>query len=164
MSFSQISRHVGASWRLIGIGEMSEWNVQAATAREIYLQDLSKYKQTAEYKEYQKYLVDFKLKNSSSHQRLNRRSPSRRSSHVTDGGLEGSASLEGWLPLTNISASPHTQPQEHINSSATTCQAKMETPKCTYCSYYPPIETPPPSSTSPQIYSHCRGSRELILG
>lgn len=153
MSFSQISRHVGTSWRLIGNGEMSEWNVQAATTREIYLQDLSKYKQTAEYKEYQKYLVDFKLKNSSSHQRLNRRTTWRRSSHVTDGGLEGSASLEGWLPLTNTSASPHTQPQEHINSSATTCQAKMETPKCTYCSYYAPIETLPPSSTSPRHLS-----------
>jgi hypothetical protein len=146
MSFSQISSYVGASWRLIGNREMSEWNAQAATTREIYLQDLGKYKQTAEYKEYQNYLVDFRLKNSSSHQRLNRRSTSRRSSNVTNGGLEGSASFKGWLPLMSTSAFPQTQPQKHINSSAMTCQAKMETHKCTYCGYYTPIETPSSST------------------
>jgi hypothetical protein len=148
MSFSQISSYVGASWRLIGNREMSEWNVQAATTREIYLLDLGKYKQTAEYKEYQNYLVDFRLKNFSSHQRLNQRSTSRRSSNVTNGGLEGSASFnKGWLPLMNTSAFPQTQPQEHNNSSA-----KVETPKCTYCGYCPPIETPP-SSTLPRHLS-----------
>jgi hypothetical protein len=150
MSFSQISSYVGASWQLIGNREMSEWNVQAATTREIYLEDLGKYKQTAEYKEYQNYLVDFRLKNFSSHQRLNQRSTSRRSSNVTNGGLEGSASFnKGWLPLTNTSAFPQTQPRKHINSSAMTYQAKMETPKCACCGYYPPIETPP-SSTLPR--------------
>jgi hypothetical protein len=145
MSFSQISRHVGASWRLIGNGEMSEWNVQAAVTRDIYLQDLGKYKQTAEYQEYQKYLVDFQLKYPSSRQRLNRPSTSRRWANVTDG--------EGRPPPTNTLAFPQTRPQEHINSSATTCQAKTKTPKCTYCGYYPPIETPPPSSTSPRHLS-----------
>jgi hypothetical protein len=79
-------------------------------------------------KNIKKYLVDFRLKNSSSHQRLNRRSTSRRSSHVTDGGLEGSASLEGWLPLMNTSASPHTQPQEHITHQPRPAKLKWRFP------------------------------------
>lgn len=95
LSFSQFSRHVGASWQLFGNRELSEW--------------LEKYRQTAEYKEYQRYLVDFKLKDSSSQSRLNRRSTLRRSSNTTDGDLEGSASLGGWLPPMDPSAFLHTQ-------------------------------------------------------
>jgi hypothetical protein len=117
-----------ASWQLFGNGELSEWKVQAATTRVIYIQDLERYRQTTEYKEHQRYLVDFKLKDSSSHPLLNGRSASRRSSNPTDGDPEGSASLEGWLPPTNPSAFPYIQTQEDINSSATTWQTKSN--KC----------------------------------
>jgi hypothetical protein len=61
-----MSKRVGESWKLFGSKEPSEWKIQAARTKRIYLQDLEKYKKTDEYQEYQRYLVNFKFEHRSS--------------------------------------------------------------------------------------------------
>lgn len=102
LSFTQISQRIGKSWQLFGSGEPSKWKMQAAKTKDAYLQDLGEYKKTDEYREYQRYLVDFKRKRKSSSITRSRRPLPRRSSNPRvdvcgDYNHKVSRRLENWL-------------------------------------------------------------------
>lgn len=123
LSFTQMARQVGESWQLFGSAELSEWKLRAAAARELYLQDLEEYKQTGEYKEYQRYLFDFKLMSSMSHPRPRRQSISQHAPK-TDADQKVSATRRHGPSYPNLSACPNLQTQHDIKPEATTCQTK----------------------------------------
>jgi hypothetical protein len=126
-----VSKRVGESWKLFGSKEPSEWKIQAARTKCIYLQDLEKYKKTDEYQEYQRYLVNFKLEHKSSsgaNQGLSQCPMSRSSSNASidvhqNGKVSGKA--ESWL-LSKPSSYPSTKPEGYINSNTTCGQTLKE--------------------------------------
>lgn len=59
-SFTEISRHVGESWQSLTPEEKAGWKQQASLPLEKYKADLEKYQKSESYKEYQRYLVNFK--------------------------------------------------------------------------------------------------------
>jgi hypothetical protein len=127
LSFTQLSQRVGESWQLLGSEEPSEWKIQAAITRGIYLQDLEKYKKTGEYREYQRYLADFKHKSRFGQNRRPRQRPlSRNSSNASidaDQIGKSSGGVENWLQ-TDPSSCPSNKSQASINSD-TTCRQTL---------------------------------------
>jgi hypothetical protein len=142
LSFTQIARQVGKSWQLAGNAELSEWKLQAASMRELYLQDLEKYKQTKEYKEYRRYLFDFKITSSSPHPRSRRQHAS--SSTDADGKVSGTRRHGSSCP--NLSAYPNLQTQHYIKPEATACQTRPPAPHGTQSVYCILPGGPPPGS------------------
>lgn len=63
LSFTEIAKCVGERWQAQSPGEKEPFESQAAAAKEKYNTEMSKYKTTESYKEYLRYLADFKLKN-----------------------------------------------------------------------------------------------------
>ncbi|CAO3661608.1 unnamed protein product [Umbelopsis ramanniana] len=62
MSFTDLAKIVGDRWKSISPGEKEQYDRTALNAKEEYLEALSKYEQTDDHKDYQRYLVDFKVK------------------------------------------------------------------------------------------------------
>lgn len=65
LTFTEIAKQVGESWQVLLAEEKEPYESQASTAKEKYQAEMIKYKKTDEYKEYSKYLADFKIKNAS---------------------------------------------------------------------------------------------------
>jgi hypothetical protein len=62
LSFTEIAKLVGQNWQLLSPEEKSFYEAQAAAAKQEYQRKLSEYKKTDKYKEYLKYLADFRAK------------------------------------------------------------------------------------------------------
>jgi len=124
LSFTQMARQVGESWQLFGSAELSEWKLRAASARELYLQDLEEYKQTREYREYQQYLFDFRIKSSMSHPRPRRQSISQRAPKSIDADQNLSATRRHRPSHSNLPACPNLKTLHYITPEAKTCQTK----------------------------------------
>ncbi|KAL8924664.1 MAG: hypothetical protein Q9208_003979 [Pyrenodesmia sp. 3 TL-2023] len=65
LSFTVIAKRVGEMWQALEPDEREPFEAQAASAKEEYLAELAKYKETDHYKEYSEYLADFKATHSS---------------------------------------------------------------------------------------------------
>ena len=65
LSFTEIAKRVGESWQVLLAEEKEPYESQASSAKEKYHSEMIEYKKNDEYKEYSKYLADFKIKNAS---------------------------------------------------------------------------------------------------
>lgn len=65
LSFTEIAKRVGESWQVLLAEEKELYESQASSAKEKYHEEMTEYKKNDEYKEYSKYLADFKIKNAS---------------------------------------------------------------------------------------------------
>lgn len=65
LSFTEIAKRVGEMWQALAPDERDPFEAQAASAKEEYLVELAKYKETDYYKDYSEYLADFKATHSS---------------------------------------------------------------------------------------------------
>ncbi|KAI4212664.1 MAG: hypothetical protein LQ349_009332 [Xanthoria aureola] len=65
LSFTEIAKRVGERWQTLSPEEREPYEAKAASAKEGYLAELARYKQTARYREHAVYLADFKAKHSS---------------------------------------------------------------------------------------------------
>lgn len=63
LSFTEIAKRVGENWQALSPTEKEPFESQAAAAKERYNTEMTTYKQTESYREYLRYLTDFKLKN-----------------------------------------------------------------------------------------------------
>ncbi|RFU36148.1 hypothetical protein B7463_g234, partial [Scytalidium lignicola] len=68
LSFTEIAKLVGENWQTLSPAEKEPYEQQAFTAKEKYNQQLNEYKKTEQYKEYARYLADFKAKQMSQQQ------------------------------------------------------------------------------------------------
>lgn len=64
LSFTEIAKRVGEKWQVLGPDAKEPFETQAARAKERYNAELGKYKKTDNYREYCRYLVEFKVKHS----------------------------------------------------------------------------------------------------
>lgn len=62
MSFTEIAKTVGERWQVLDPSIRERYEKKAGLAKEKYYADLSAYKRTEEYAQYQQYLADFKAK------------------------------------------------------------------------------------------------------
>ena len=65
LSFTEIAKLVGENWQNLSPAEKEPFESQAQAIKDKYLSDLSEYKKTPEYRKYQSYLHEFKLKHAS---------------------------------------------------------------------------------------------------
>jgi hypothetical protein len=65
LSFADIAKIVGERWQVLSPDARDTCDKQAATAKEKYYQQLSEYKKTLQYSQYQQYLAEFKAKHAS---------------------------------------------------------------------------------------------------
>ncbi|KAL8764344.1 MAG: hypothetical protein Q9184_000049 [Pyrenodesmia sp. 2 TL-2023] len=65
LSFTDIAKRVGEMWQALSPDEREPFEAQAASAKEEYLAELAKYKETDYFKDYSEYLADFKATHSS---------------------------------------------------------------------------------------------------
>ena len=63
LSFTDIAKRVGEQWQLLPVHTKASYEAQASAAKEKYRVDLQEYKKTDNYREYNEYLTNFKLKN-----------------------------------------------------------------------------------------------------
>ena len=68
LSFTEIAKLVGNSWRSLSPVERGKYTDQAFYAKEKYNAELSEYKKTSQYREYTQYLEEFKARESTRHQ------------------------------------------------------------------------------------------------
>ncbi|OJD32736.1 high-mobility group 20a [Diplodia corticola] len=62
LSFTEIAKLVGERWQTLSPGAREACERQAAAAKEKYYAELSEYKKTPEYAQYQEYLAEFRAK------------------------------------------------------------------------------------------------------
>lgn len=63
LSFTEIAKTVGERWQDLKPEEKEQYESQAAAAKEVYNSELAKYKGTSQYRDYMRYLADFKARN-----------------------------------------------------------------------------------------------------
>ena len=63
LSFSEIAKTVGQKWQVLAPEEKESFERKATTIKDNYTTLVAQYKQTESYKEYDRYLADFKVKN-----------------------------------------------------------------------------------------------------
>lgn len=61
--FPDIAKLVGRKWQAASQSEKDYFLNEAKKRKAVYLQDMTKYKRTAKYREYQRYLLEFKIRN-----------------------------------------------------------------------------------------------------
>ncbi|RQM06968.1 hypothetical protein DH86_00000115, partial [Scytalidium sp. 3C] len=62
LSFTEIAKLVGENWQTLSPAEKEPYEHQAFVAKERYNNELNEYKKTEQYKEYARYLAEFKAK------------------------------------------------------------------------------------------------------
>lgn len=62
LSFTDIAKRVGEQWQVLPVHIKASYETQASTAKGKYCAELDSYKTTQEYRQYNDYLADFKLK------------------------------------------------------------------------------------------------------
>ncbi|KAL8730451.1 MAG: hypothetical protein Q9166_004089 [cf. Caloplaca sp. 2 TL-2023] len=65
LSFTDIAKRVGEKWQVLTPEEREPYEAKAGSAREGYLIELAQYKKSDHYKEYARYLAEFKAKHAS---------------------------------------------------------------------------------------------------
>ena len=60
LSFTQLSKVVGEKWQQLSRDEKEEWKEKAAVPWETYKAELAEYQKTDAFRDYQRYLADFK--------------------------------------------------------------------------------------------------------
>lgn len=70
LSFTEIAKLVGENWQNLSQPEKEPYEQQAFVAKERFNNELTEYKKTGHYKEYQLYLAEFKSKHSTAQQGL----------------------------------------------------------------------------------------------
>lgn len=63
LSFTEIAKTVGERWQQASSAQKEPYDTEAAAAKEAHALEMAKYKRTSHYREYQKYLAEFKSKN-----------------------------------------------------------------------------------------------------
>ena len=63
LSFTAIAKRVGEHWQDLPADEKEPYEQEATTAKEKYHTEMSHYKTTRSYRDYQQYLIEFKAKN-----------------------------------------------------------------------------------------------------
>ncbi|KAL8895474.1 MAG: hypothetical protein Q9192_003611 [Flavoplaca navasiana] len=71
LSFTEIAKRVGERWQTLSPEEREPFEAKAASAKEAYLAELTRYKKTDQFKEHAAYLADFKAKHSSEGEMVN---------------------------------------------------------------------------------------------
>ena len=64
LSFTDIAKRVGENWQVLSPEEKEPYERRASMAKERYHTEMAAYKLTEQYREYQRYLADFKNKHS----------------------------------------------------------------------------------------------------
>ena len=67
LSFTDIAKTVGEKWQLLTPEEREPYETRAATSKEIYNAKMTKYKRTANNRNYAAYLADFKARYPGTH-------------------------------------------------------------------------------------------------
>ena len=67
LSFTDIAKTVGEKWQLLSPEEREPYESQAATSKEFYNAEMTRYKRTANYRNYAVYLAEFKARNHGAH-------------------------------------------------------------------------------------------------
>lgn len=62
LSFTDIAKLVGEKWKVLPPEEKEQYEYQASVAKDKYNTEFDDYKKTANYKEYSRYLAEFKSK------------------------------------------------------------------------------------------------------
>jgi hypothetical protein len=62
LTFTEIAKVVGERWQILSAEVKEACETQANIAKDKYSVELTNYKKTAEYTQYQEYLVEFKAK------------------------------------------------------------------------------------------------------
>ncbi|KAI5783532.1 hypothetical protein EDC01DRAFT_209581 [Geopyxis carbonaria] len=62
LSFTDIAKLVGERWKILAPEDKESYEFQASVAKDKYNSEFEEYKKTSHYKEYMRYLADFKLK------------------------------------------------------------------------------------------------------
>ena len=68
LTFTEIAKLVGENWQSLDASERELYESQANAAKDQYKKDLTAYKKTPEYRQYQEYLQEFKEKQASHNQ------------------------------------------------------------------------------------------------
>ncbi|KAL9123687.1 MAG: hypothetical protein Q9217_006907 [Psora testacea] len=63
LSFADIAKKVGESWQVLSAEEKEPYETQASAAKEKYHTEMAAYKMTDSYRDYMRYLAEFKAKN-----------------------------------------------------------------------------------------------------
>ena len=62
LSFTEIAKRVGESWQVLSPEGKEPYEAHASASKEKYNQDMASYKMTDSFREYQRYLADFRAK------------------------------------------------------------------------------------------------------
>ncbi|KAF1801493.1 hypothetical protein FB192DRAFT_1281954 [Mucor lusitanicus] len=72
MTFVEIAKIVGDQWKNLGINQKQQYERTAMRAKDEYIDALNEYRKTKEYKEYQKYLSNFKAEQDATNRKIAR--------------------------------------------------------------------------------------------
>ncbi|CAO0791588.1 unnamed protein product [Mucor circinelloides] len=72
MTFVEIAKIVGDQWKNLGISQKQQYERTAMRAKDEYIDALNEYRKTNEYKEYQKYLNNFKAEQDATNRKIAR--------------------------------------------------------------------------------------------
>ncbi|KAL9547864.1 hypothetical protein MBANPS3_005960 [Mucor bainieri] len=105
MTFVEIAKIVGDQWKNLGINQKQQYERTAMRAKDEYIDALNEYRKTNEYKEYQKYLTNFKAEQDATNRKIARlRKRAKRSS---PGSLADSSSNGNDKTSSNGSCESH---------------------------------------------------------
>ncbi|TKA79100.1 hypothetical protein B0A49_01823 [Cryomyces minteri] len=140
LSFTEIAKFVGERWQVLSQEQREPYDTQAASAKERYYSELTKYKKTPQWAQYQEYLVEFKQKHVTTH-------PDGKRSKLE---TETSASTRGTSqeqvdpgPVAPDPASPAIYSFSGVNSPSARSYSPM--------AVSPTMSTPHQSSTHPKL-------------
>ncbi|KAI8642944.1 hypothetical protein BD408DRAFT_163029 [Parasitella parasitica] len=70
MTFVEIAKIVGDQWKNLGINQKQKYERTAMRVKDEYISALNEYRKTKEYKEYQKYLTNFKAEQDATNRKI----------------------------------------------------------------------------------------------
>ncbi|KAF2429875.1 hypothetical protein EJ08DRAFT_262648 [Tothia fuscella] len=143
-SFTEIAKLVGERWQVLSPDIRDVCERQAATAKEKYYNELSEYKKTVQYSQYQHYLAEFKLKHAATKNDAKRSrietetpQPGERLPPVSSNSFETNDDSRRSIPEGNISG--------HIRSLSNPLARQTPINLSNHCA--------PTTSTSPATFS-----------
>ncbi|KAL0142776.1 hypothetical protein V8B55DRAFT_1471230 [Mucor lusitanicus] len=92
MTFVEIAKIVGDQWKNLGINQKQQYERTAMRAKDEYIDALNEYRKTKEYKEYQKYLSNFKAEQDATNRKIARLRKRAKRSSPGSGSLADSSS------------------------------------------------------------------------
>ena len=104
MSFTDIAKLVGDRWQKLAPAEKEPYETQAATAKEKYNAELAEYKKTDSYREYMRYLGEFKAKHGGSMADSKRPKLEKQSSNGSSSAKSTEAPETSMIPTSHVRA------------------------------------------------------------